>query len=79
MNFETIAITAIVGLFAGWLTGFVMKSGGYGPITDTALGVAGGVMGARTSERRRRLLHARARHTTSGALAARRGVHVSAA
>ena len=45
MNFETIAITAIVGLFAGWLTGFVMKSGGYGSITDTALGVAGGVMG----------------------------------
>ena len=45
MNFETIAITAIVGLFAGWLAGFVMKSGGYGPITDTALGVAGGVMG----------------------------------
>jgi uncharacterized membrane protein YeaQ/YmgE (transglycosylase-associated protein family) len=45
MNFETIAITAIVGALAGWLTGFVMKGGGYGPITDTALGVAGGVMG----------------------------------
>ena len=45
MNFETIAITAIVGLLTGWLTGFVMKRGGYGPVTDTALGGAGGVMG----------------------------------
>ena len=45
MNFEMIAITAIVGALAGWLTGFVMKRGGYGPITDAALGVAGGVMG----------------------------------
>jgi len=45
MNLETIAITALVGLFAGWLTGFVMKGGGYGPVTDGVLGVAGGVMG----------------------------------
>ena len=45
MNFETIATTAIVGALAGWLTGFVVKGGGYGPLTDTALGVAGGVMG----------------------------------
>jgi uncharacterized membrane protein YeaQ/YmgE (transglycosylase-associated protein family) len=45
MNFETITITVIVGLLAGWLTGFVMKGGGYGSITDAALGVAGGVMG----------------------------------
>jgi len=45
MNLKTFAITAVVGLFAGWLTGFVMKAGGYGPVTDTALGVAGGVMG----------------------------------
>jgi uncharacterized membrane protein YeaQ/YmgE (transglycosylase-associated protein family) len=45
MNFETIAITAVAGLLAGWLTGLVMKSGGYGPVTDIALGVVGGVMG----------------------------------
>jgi uncharacterized membrane protein YeaQ/YmgE (transglycosylase-associated protein family) len=45
MNFETIAITAVVGLLAGWLTGFVMKRGGYGPVGDTALGVLGGVVG----------------------------------
>jgi uncharacterized membrane protein YeaQ/YmgE (transglycosylase-associated protein family) len=45
MNFETIALTAVVGLLGGWLTGILMKGGGYGPITDTALGVAGGVMG----------------------------------
>jgi uncharacterized membrane protein YeaQ/YmgE (transglycosylase-associated protein family) len=45
MNFETIAITAVVGLLAGWLTGFVMKRGGYGLATDIALGVGGGVVG----------------------------------
>lgn len=45
MNLETIAITVIVGLLTGWLTGFVMKGGGYGPVTDTALGGAGGAMG----------------------------------
>lgn len=45
MNFETIAITAVAGLLAGWLTGLVMKSGGYGLVTDLALGVVGGVMG----------------------------------
>ena len=45
MNFETITIMAIVGALAGWLTGFVMKGGGYGPLTDATLGVAGGVMG----------------------------------
>ena len=45
MNFETIAVTALVGLFTGWLSGFVMKRGGYGTITDAVLGLAGGVMG----------------------------------
>jgi len=45
MNFETIAITAVVGLFAGWLAGFVMKGGGYGLVGDTSLGVVGGVAG----------------------------------
>jgi uncharacterized membrane protein YeaQ/YmgE (transglycosylase-associated protein family) len=45
MSFETIAITAVVGLIAGWPTGLVMKSGGYGPVADTALGVVGGVLG----------------------------------
>jgi uncharacterized membrane protein YeaQ/YmgE (transglycosylase-associated protein family) len=45
MNFETIAITAVVGLLAGWLTGSVMKRGGYGLATDIVLGVGGGVVG----------------------------------
>jgi uncharacterized membrane protein YeaQ/YmgE (transglycosylase-associated protein family) len=45
MNFETIAITAVVGLFAGRLAGFVMKGGGYGLVGDTSLGVVGGVAG----------------------------------
>jgi uncharacterized membrane protein YeaQ/YmgE (transglycosylase-associated protein family) len=45
MNFETIALTAVVGLLAGWLTGFVMKTGGYGLVGDATLGVVGGVFG----------------------------------
>jgi uncharacterized membrane protein YeaQ/YmgE (transglycosylase-associated protein family) len=45
MNFEMIAITAVVGLLGGWLTGFVMRSGGYGVVADTSLGIVGGVGG----------------------------------
>ena len=45
MNFETLAITAVVGVLAGWLTGFVMKGGGYGAVGDIGLGVLGGVVG----------------------------------
>jgi len=45
MNFEMIAITAVVGLLVGWLTGFVMKSGGYGAVGDIGLGALGGVVG----------------------------------
>jgi uncharacterized membrane protein YeaQ/YmgE (transglycosylase-associated protein family) len=45
MNFETPAITAVAGVLAGWLTGFVMKSGGYGAVGDVGLGVLGGVVG----------------------------------
>jgi uncharacterized membrane protein YeaQ/YmgE (transglycosylase-associated protein family) len=45
MSFEMIAITAVVGLLAGWLTGFVMKSGGYGTAADTSLGILGGIVG----------------------------------
>jgi len=47
MNVETIAITAVVGLLAGWLAGFVMKGRGYGLVGDTSLGVVGGVAGQR--------------------------------
>jgi uncharacterized membrane protein YeaQ/YmgE (transglycosylase-associated protein family) len=45
MSFETIAITALTGLLAGWLTGFVMRGGVYGTVGDIGLGVVGGVMG----------------------------------
>jgi uncharacterized membrane protein YeaQ/YmgE (transglycosylase-associated protein family) len=45
MNFEMIVTTAIVGVLVGWLTGLVMKSGGYGAVGDIGLGVLGGVVG----------------------------------
>jgi len=35
----------IVGLIAGWLTGQVMKGGGYGVLVDIVLGLVGGVVG----------------------------------
>ena len=46
MNFEMIVITAVVGVLVGWLTGFVMKSGGYDAVGDIGLGVLGGVVGS---------------------------------
>jgi uncharacterized membrane protein YeaQ/YmgE (transglycosylase-associated protein family) len=45
MGFETIAITAVVGLLAGWLAGSVMKGGGYGLVGDLTIGVVGGIVG----------------------------------
>ncbi len=35
----------IVGLIAGWLTGLVMKGGGYGVVGDIILGIVGGLVG----------------------------------
>jgi uncharacterized membrane protein YeaQ/YmgE (transglycosylase-associated protein family) len=35
----------VVGLIAGWLTGQVMKGGGYGVIVDIILGILGGLLG----------------------------------
>ena len=35
----------IVGLFAGWLAGQVMKGGGYGVVMDIVLGLLGGLIG----------------------------------
>ena len=35
----------IVGLVAGWLTGQVMKGGGYGVLMDIVLGLLGGIVG----------------------------------
>jgi uncharacterized membrane protein YeaQ/YmgE (transglycosylase-associated protein family) len=35
----------IVGLIAGWLTGQVMKGGGYGVLMDIVLGLLGGIVG----------------------------------
>jgi uncharacterized membrane protein YeaQ/YmgE (transglycosylase-associated protein family) len=35
----------IVGLIAGWLTGLVMKGGGYGVVGDIILGIVGALIG----------------------------------
>ena len=36
----------VVGLMAGWLAGFVMKSGGYGLKGDLILGLVGSIVGS---------------------------------
>ena len=35
----------IVGLIAGWLAGKIMGAGGYGPVMDILLGIAGAIVG----------------------------------
>jgi uncharacterized membrane protein YeaQ/YmgE (transglycosylase-associated protein family) len=35
----------VVGLIAGWLTGLVMRGGGYGLIGDIILGIVGALIG----------------------------------
>ncbi|MDR0358761.1 MAG: GlsB/YeaQ/YmgE family stress response membrane protein [bacterium] len=35
----------IVGLIAGWLTGLIMKRGGYGIVGDLVLGLLGALIG----------------------------------
>lgn len=35
----------IVGLTVGWSTGKFLSAGGYGPIVDIPLGIAGGIAG----------------------------------
>lgn len=35
----------LVGLIAGWLTGLIMKGGGYGIIGDIILGIIGALIG----------------------------------
>jgi uncharacterized membrane protein YeaQ/YmgE (transglycosylase-associated protein family) len=35
----------LVGFIAGWAAGKIMGSGGYGPLMDILLGIAGGVVG----------------------------------
>ena len=35
----------IVGLIAGWAAGRIMGTGGYGPVIDILLGIAGAIVG----------------------------------
>ena len=37
--------TLILGGIAGWLTGMIMKGGGYGLLGDIVLGIIGGIVG----------------------------------
>ena len=45
MEFGIFVSWVVVGLFAGWLAGFVMRGGGYGLIGDMVLGLVGSVVG----------------------------------
>ena len=45
MTLELVVMRVIVGLLAGWVAGYVMKDGGYGPKGDLILGVVGSIVG----------------------------------
>jgi uncharacterized membrane protein YeaQ/YmgE (transglycosylase-associated protein family) len=44
MSLEMVAAAVLVGLFAGWLAGRVMKDGGYGLTGDLILGLVGSIV-----------------------------------
>jgi uncharacterized membrane protein YeaQ/YmgE (transglycosylase-associated protein family) len=46
MTLQMFAMWVVVGLMAGWLAGFVMKSGGYGLKGDLILGLVGSIAGS---------------------------------
>jgi uncharacterized membrane protein YeaQ/YmgE (transglycosylase-associated protein family) len=46
MTLELFVMWVLVGLVAGWLAGYAMKSGGYGLKGDLALGVVGSIVGS---------------------------------
>jgi len=41
----SILLWIISGIIAGWLTGLIMKGGGYGLIGDLIVGLIGGLLG----------------------------------
>ena len=45
MEGESLIIWVIVGAVAGWLTGTLMKGGGFGLVGDIIIGVLGGFIG----------------------------------
>jgi len=46
MNLQLFVIWVVVGLVAGWLARFVMKSGGHGLKGDLILGLVGSIVGS---------------------------------
>lgn len=46
MTLGMFALWVVVGAIAGYLAGYVMKEGGYGPIGDISLGVLGSLVGS---------------------------------
>jgi uncharacterized membrane protein YeaQ/YmgE (transglycosylase-associated protein family) len=45
MTIMNILLWLISGIIAGWLTGMVMKGGGFGVIGDLIVGLLGGLIG----------------------------------
>ena len=46
MDLGMFVMWVVAGLVAGWLAGFVMKSGGYGLKKDLILGLVGSIVGS---------------------------------
>ena len=43
--FESILVTAVIGIVAGFLAGKIMKGGGFGLLGDLVVGILGAVLG----------------------------------
>ena len=41
MTLQMFLMWVAVGLITGWLAGYILKEGGYGPIGDISLGILG--------------------------------------
>jgi uncharacterized membrane protein YeaQ/YmgE (transglycosylase-associated protein family) len=46
MHLEMVTTVVLVGPIVGWLTGTLMKGGGYGLVWDVVLGLGGSVAGS---------------------------------
>lgn len=46
MTLGMFGMWVIVGLIVGYLAGYVLKEGGYGPVGDISLGVIGSLVGS---------------------------------
>lgn len=45
MNIASLLIFLVIGAVAGWLSGIIIKDGGYGMLGNIIIGIVGGIVG----------------------------------